>query len=60
MAIVFLALGLAIYIASSIFLITQGYEPGDAFRHVSVFYVPFLLAAAVCAVAAVMARDSDG
>ena len=52
MAVMFLVMGLSIYFASSLFLMTQGKSASDAFRHVSIFYVPFLLAAAVCAVAA--------
>lgn len=60
MAIFFLAIGLTIYVVSSLFLVAQGHTAAEAFRHVSIFYVPFLLAGAVCAVAAVEAQDSDG
>ena len=52
MAVLFFVTGLSIYVASSAYLMTQGKSASDAFRHVSIFYVPFLLAAGVCAVAA--------
>jgi hypothetical protein len=52
------AIGIAIYILFSLFLMNQGLSARQAFAHVSVTYVLFLVTGIACAIAAVWFRRS--
>lgn len=60
-AIFFIAVAIATYIGSSLFLMKEGLSARSAFTHVSIFYVPSLVAGISSAIAAGVAwrRRSD-